>query len=59
MTNTLHGFSVDSREVWCDFREAEALTRIHADVHFCQFCGATDHEELTPARWSHEGPSAE
>ncbi|MBP2331259.1 hypothetical protein JOF56_011644 [Kibdelosporangium banguiense] len=30
--------------VWCDWTMVPARTDEHADAHYCEHCGATDHE---------------
>lgn len=40
-------FTATTTGVWCSWAEAEAQTNYDGATHFCQFCGATDHEPLS------------
>lgn len=39
-------FTEETKEVWCTWADAPAFTNENGGVHFCQFCGSTEHEEI-------------
>lgn len=46
LANLGAAFTETSMGVWCTWTEREAGTNFDGATRFCQFCGATDHEEL-------------
>lgn len=39
-------FTEETVAVWCSFFDQAGQTNFDGATHFCQFCGAVDHERI-------------